>query len=115
MTFLSIHPRERKDGLSLYDSELNFLAHLMQTIAETNLPVSSVSVTNLYVSLKSKPLALLVGPKDEPKEAFLKLITAELTGQSPHQYQMMAGHTWWATQLGGRHKQITLRVLPRPK
>ena len=81
-----------------YDRELNFLARLIQSIGEANLPVAPVSITNLYVSLKSKPLALLVGPKDKPKEAFLKLFNAALTGQSPHQCQTMAGHAWWAAQ-----------------
>ncbi|HLF87954.1 MAG TPA: hypothetical protein VI451_03350 [Anaerolineales bacterium] len=99
MTLLSIHPWERKEGLTLpLDRELNSLVRLMQAMAEANIPVSPVSVTNLYVSLKSKPLALLVGPKDEPKEAFLRLFSAELTGQSPYQCQTMAGHAWWATR-----------------
>jgi hypothetical protein len=99
VTLLSIQPRERQDGpLTQQDEELNFLARLIQTMTEVNLPVAPVAVTNLYVSLKSKPLALLVGPKDEPKEAFLKLFSAELTGKSPHQCQTMAGHAWWATR-----------------
>ncbi|GAB4577375.1 MAG: hypothetical protein Fur0022_01060 [Anaerolineales bacterium] len=55
-----------------------------------------VSATNFYVSLKSKPLILLVGPdKNRSKETFVEQVAASWV-ETPTQFQRMAGHAWWA-------------------
>lgn len=55
-----------------------------------------VIATNFYVSLKSKPLVLLVGPdKNRSKETFVEQFAASWV-ENPAQFQRMAGHAWWA-------------------
>jgi len=60
-------------------------------------------IVNLYVSLKSKPLLLLVGPPGTGKLAAAEKVARMLTGEDALRCQSMPGHAWWAegsSQLG---------------
>ena len=57
-----------------------------------------LAVTNLFVGLKSKPLTLVVGPKNTGKIAAVQNIANLLIGDDPFRFQTMVGHTWWADQ-----------------
>jgi hypothetical protein len=50
---------------------------------------------NLFVSLKSKPFAVLVGPKNTGKREASISLGRLLTGDSPIRNQRMTGHPWW--------------------
>lgn len=60
-------------------------------------------IVNLYVSLKSKPLLLMVGPPGTGKRAAAEKVARVLVGGDAVRYQSMLGHAWWAegsSQLG---------------
>ncbi|MFO8035197.1 MAG: hypothetical protein R6U57_01005 [Anaerolineales bacterium] len=60
-------------------------------------------IVNLYVSLKTKPLLLLVGPPGTGKRAAAEKVARVLAGGDAVRYQSMLGHAWWAegsSQLG---------------
>lgn len=82
------------------DPELNTLVRIEYALAAAGIPIHSDAITNVFVCLKSKPLALLVGSAAEPKEAFVEILAAEIAGWSASRVQTMTGHAWWASRSG---------------
>ena len=69
-----------------------------QVTSQTESMATPLAVTNLFVGLKSKPLTLVVGPKDTGKIAAVQNIANLLIGDDPFRFQKMVGHAWWADQ-----------------
>jgi len=58
--------------ISSADQEILQMDHLIQEFMDAGIPLKPVTIVNLYVSLKSKPIAILVGPQNSGKENFIK-------------------------------------------
>ncbi len=54
----------------------------------------------LYVCLKSRPIALLIGRGDSGKQAAADRVIHLLTGHEKQCSQYMSGHAWWAAGSG---------------
>lgn len=80
--------------------EQNLLHQVVNKAQEADLRVDRNDIVNLYVALKSKPMALLVGPSGSGKSVIVRCFAEALTGGNPLQCQLMAGHAWWAEQTG---------------
>lgn len=78
------------------DSEIHFVNELVRSTLSTGINVDSSTIINLYVSLKSKPLAILVGEENPGKRIMVENLTKTLTNDNPFQSQFMLGHAWWA-------------------
>lgn len=95
------HPSALQIGLPFQvDSEEALVSHLVQSVSRAGICSDPVSVTNLYVSLKSKPLAILAGPEQTGKIALVQCLARVLMGSDCLQCQMMAGHPWSAANSG---------------
>ena len=77
------------------DGERAFLAGLIGSV-ESGTDADRITIVNLYVALKSKPLVILVGQRATGKIALVEGLARALTGGNPIQYQKMIGHAWWA-------------------
>lgn len=82
----------------LLDPEPRIVDSIIHTAHAAGLQVDPVSITNIYVGLKSKPLSLLVGPAGTGKIAMVQVLAKTLLGDDPLRCQMMPGHSWWANQ-----------------
>jgi len=98
VTFVS-SPVQTRDTRSL-DPELTLITRLTQAAAEVGIQTDPVSIVNLYVALKSKPLAILTGIAQSGKIALVRILAQALIGDDPFRCQMMTGHAWWAGQTG---------------
>ncbi|MBZ0291508.1 MAG: hypothetical protein K8L99_02980 [Anaerolineae bacterium] len=78
------------------DTERDAITHFIQMVGETAIPVDPVAFINLYVSLKSKPLAILTGTARSGKTEAVGRLAQFLTDGDPIRSQMMNGHAWWA-------------------
>ncbi len=85
------------------DIEGTVLSQLIQGVQEAGIHADPVEITNLYVSLKSNPLAILAGPDSKNKIATIECVARTMTGNDPLRFQMMTGHAWWAN----RHENAT--------
>ena len=63
--------------------------------------VSSRRLMELYVALKSKPVAILVGPAGSGKLAAARALGARLAAADGMCFQEMMGHPWWASRSAG--------------
>ncbi len=78
------------------DREMDWLAHVAPMTIPATMISTPILLTNFYVSLKSKPLVLLVGPeKNRSKETFVERFATAWVEESV-QFQKMTGHAWWA-------------------
>jgi hypothetical protein len=77
--------------------EEEIVARLLQVVAEASVRAAPEEVVNFYVSLKSKPLAILLGPADSGKVALVQSLAQVLIGDDPFRYQPMVGHARWAS------------------
>ena len=82
------------------DPEEELVSHLVQSVSRAGICSDPVSVINFYVSLKSKPLAILAGPEQTGKIAIVQCLSRVLMGGDCLQCQMMAGHPWSAAKSG---------------
>lgn len=80
--------------------EQYLLQQVVNKAQEADLKIDRNAIVNLYVALKSKPMALLVGPSGSGKSVIVRCLAEVLTGGNPLQCQLMAGHAWWAEQTG---------------
>jgi len=55
----------------------------------------------LYVALKSKPVAILVGPAGSGKLAAARALGSRLARADATCFQQMVGHAWWASRSAG--------------
>lgn len=76
------------------DHEVEIIASLTQAAGEAGIGLDRNAIANIYVSLKSKPLAILIGPKLIGKIALIRRLAQFLTESDYRQCQMMAGHPW---------------------
>ena len=76
------------------DCEVEMLAGLTQAAGEAETGWDKTAIVNIYVALKSKPLAILTGPKQTGKIELIRRLAQVLTESDNRQYQMMAGHPW---------------------
>ena len=88
------------------DPEEELVSHLVQSVSRAGICSDPVSVINFYVSLKSKPLAILAGSEQTGKIAMVQCLARVLMGGDcgdPNgrlQCQMMEGHPWSAAKSG---------------
>ena len=81
------------DGLV---TEHDAITRFIQRTAETGIPVDPISIVNLYVALKSKRMAVLMGTARSGKSEIVGGLAQLLTNGDPIRYQMMNGHALWA-------------------
>jgi hypothetical protein len=55
----------------------------------------------LYIALKSKPAAILVGPAGSGKLAAARALGSRLAKADDTCFQQMVGHAWWASRSAG--------------
>jgi hypothetical protein len=77
--------------------EEQIVARLHQAVAEAGVRADPEEVVNFYVALKSKPLAILMGPPGSGKVALVQSLAQVLVGDDPLRYQPMVGHARWAS------------------
>jgi hypothetical protein len=77
--------------------EEEIVAGLLQAVAEAGIRADPEEVVNFYVALKSKPLAILMGPAGSGKVALVQSFARVLVGDDPFRYQPMVGHARWAS------------------
>jgi hypothetical protein len=63
--------------------------------------MGSLRFTELYVALKSKPIAVLHGPAHHGKLAAAREMARRLAGTDSTCVQEMVGHPWWASGVEG--------------
>lgn len=81
-------------------TEQTIVAHLIRFAEVAGVQAAPASVVNLYVSLKSKPLAILVGPEQSGKTELVQNLAQVLTTGDPFQCQFMNSHARWASKSG---------------
>lgn len=95
------HPSVLQVGLPFQvDPEESLVSHLAQSVSRAGICSDPISIINFYVSLKSKPLAILAGPEQTGKIAAVECLARVLMGGDCLQCQMMAGHPWSAAKSG---------------
>ena len=86
-------------GKNTGNIERNLLKSLVQLTHEAG-GLDPRAVTNFYVSLKSKPLAVVVGPRGTGKRKFVRQFSRLLTSDDPLRFLTVGGHAWWAAKSG---------------
>ena len=76
------------------------IANLIRVSAETGMRVDPSAMVNLYVALKSKPLAIIAGPARSGKVTAVQALAHVLTGGDTSRFHTLVGHAWWAGQSG---------------
>ena len=61
----------------------------------------SFRLMELYIALKSKPVAILVGPAGSGKLAAGRALGSRLAKADDTCFQQMVGHAWWASRSAG--------------
>src|SRR3990172_8020789 len=61
----------------------------------------SFRLMELYIALKSKPVAILVGPAGCGKLAAARALGSRLARADATCFQQMVGHAWWASRSAG--------------
>jgi hypothetical protein len=74
---------------------------IFEMVRRADVAADLTSVTSFYVALKSKPLVVLVGPRDTGKLSLVRVVARALTGADGLRYQEMVGHAWWAANCRG--------------
>ncbi len=72
------------------------IASLHAAMLENGVSVSQAEITNFYVALKSKPLAILAGPAQSGKTALVRSLAQSLVERNSLRVQLFTGHPWWA-------------------
>lgn len=78
------------------DTEIELVSHLISSVSNCGISEDRISVINLYVALKTKPLVILVGPPKSGKQALAQCVSQFLSGGGGDQCQVISGHPWWA-------------------
>lgn len=81
-------------------TEQVIIARLIDAAEAAGIQADPASIINLYVSLKSKPLAILVGPAQRGKAEVVQCLSQVLTAGTPFQCQFISGHARWAGKSG---------------
>ncbi|MDD2695031.1 MAG: hypothetical protein PHD58_03805 [Anaerolineales bacterium] len=83
----------RTDVSKQIDLESAFVDRLSEAINQSGHSPERIAFINLYVALKSKPMAILIGPGQSGKIAAVQCLAHLLMGDHRH-CQMMIGHPW---------------------
>jgi hypothetical protein len=87
----SVKPTEK-----ILDLEKILVIRAIQSALDSGLIANHIDFVNFYVSLKAKPLAILVGPKQQGKNILVECFAKNLIqGEMHNQFQSMPGHPWW--------------------
>jgi hypothetical protein len=62
------------------------------------IPATGLGLVELYIALKSKPMAILYGPSDSGKLGAARTLAERLAGSGGLCLQEMVGHAWWASR-----------------
>ncbi len=100
MTVTFVRPSLQERASTPLDPELKIITRLIQVTAEVGIQTDPSSIVNLYVALKSKPMAILTGIAQSGKVALVRILAQALIGDDPFRCQMMSGHAWWAGRTG---------------
>jgi hypothetical protein len=100
------------------DHEKILVNRSIHSALDAGVMTNHVEIVNFYVSLKSKPLAILVGPKQRGKNILVRCFAQNLIHNELHnQFQSMLGHPWWIERsenhvsLGNLHSQFNAEKL----
>jgi hypothetical protein len=89
--------RKRKKD-QMHDPEIMLLNRVDEQLRLCGFLLPRVWTVNFLVAFKSKPLMILIGPREAEKEALVESYCHVITGGGSNQYQPMVGHPWWASQ-----------------
>lgn len=78
------------------DHEIQLLARLSDQTSLDGFYLDRTAIANLYVALKSKPLAVITGPAQSGKIALVRGLAQSLVEPGSLRVQMLTGHPWWA-------------------
>ncbi len=78
------------------DHEIGLIASIYEAITRNDALVNQAEITNFYVALKSKPLAILAGPAQSGKTALVRGLAQSLVERDSLRIQIFTGHPWWA-------------------
>jgi hypothetical protein len=81
-------------------TETDLVASLLRASIDAGVRAAPSAVVNLYVALKSKPLAIVAGPANSGKVAAVQALAHVLTGGDAARFHLLVGHAWWAGQSG---------------
>ena len=96
MTILKQLQPQNYGGSSKSNAEAGPVIDLARTAAMLGICADQMAIVNLYVALKSKPLAILTGPAQSGKIALVQCLAKSLVDSNCSRCQMIAGHPWWA-------------------
>jgi hypothetical protein len=96
MKTLSTNPLPHKIQPTQADHEAVLMASLHKAMIENGVSLDQAEITNFYVALKSKPLAILAGPAQSGKTALVRGLAQSLSEQDDICIHMITGHPWWA-------------------
>ncbi len=100
MTSDAVHPSHANPVLTKFAAERDSVARLVQTVADAGVQADPVNIVNCYVAIKSKPLAILIGPPQTGKTILVRSLAQIITGGDPFRCQILEGHAWWASRTG---------------
>ena len=96
MTTLTKNPFHPTGQSTQTDYETVFISSLHKAMIENCFSVGQDEITNFYVALKSKPLAILTGPARSGKIALVQGLAQSLMERESLHVQIFNGHPWWA-------------------
>ncbi len=81
-------------------AETDLVTSLVRASIDAGVRVAPSAIVNLYVALKSKPLAIITGPANSGKVTAVQTFAHVLTGGDITRFHQLMGHAWWAGQSG---------------
>ncbi|KKM08571.1 hypothetical protein SY88_23060, partial [Clostridiales bacterium PH28_bin88] len=87
----------KRENYQMLDPEIMLLNKVDEQLLQRGFLLPRVWTVNFLVALKSKPLMILIGPREAEKEALVESYCQVITGGGSNQYQPMVGHPWWAS------------------
>ncbi len=79
-------------------SEPERIAALISSVMAGGVRADPVMLTHCYIAVKSRPLAILLGPESSEKLPIVNALAQVLVGPDPIRFQRMDGHAWWAAR-----------------
>ncbi|MGB3713611.1 MAG: hypothetical protein WA996_04200, partial [Candidatus Promineifilaceae bacterium] len=91
-------PVAQANQSSRAEDEQAAVSSLIRAAAAAGVCADPLSIIAFYVTLKSRPRAILVGPAQTGKIALVQSLAEALVGDPALQYHKMVGHARWASQ-----------------
>lgn len=88
----------KREKDQIHDPEIMLLNRVDEQLSQCGFLLPRVWTVNFLVAFKSKPLMILIGPREAEKGALVESYCHVITGGGSNQYQPMVGHPWWASQ-----------------